>query len=285
MHRTLLSIVHDLAHGVFHFEGKIWRTMPMLMLHPGQLTRRYIDGQRARFVSPLALFLFTVFLMFATFEALGPGEFGRGIADGWNAVPATTAPPHTLVAQAIAAAERDRASLRAAGRSTVAIDGRLAKLRQRTPAAGRVEVHSKVGWLDAGLQRARENPRLTVYQVQGAAYKYSWALIVLSTPLVALLFLGPRRFGLYDHATFVTYSIAFMSLLAIVLQLIQALNGPPWLFVGLLVLVPPAHMFVQLRGAYVLSLFGAAWRTVLLLAAAWLTLAAFVVGVIALEVT
>ena len=71
VHRTLMSIGHDLLHGVFHLEGKIWRTLPMLVLRPGELTRRYIDGERARFVSPLALFLFTVFLMFASFSALG----------------------------------------------------------------------------------------------------------------------------------------------------------------------------------------------------------------------
>ena len=37
----------------------------------GQLTRRYIDGERARFVSPMALFLFSVFLMFAVFQRVG----------------------------------------------------------------------------------------------------------------------------------------------------------------------------------------------------------------------
>src|ERR1043165_6971337 len=67
VHRSLGSIVHDLAHGVFHFEGRIWRTAAMVPWRPGELTRRYVRGERARFVSPLALYLFTVFLMFATF--------------------------------------------------------------------------------------------------------------------------------------------------------------------------------------------------------------------------
>ena len=65
VHRTLAAYGHDLLHGVFHFEGKIWRTLPMLAWRPGELTRRYIHGERAKFVSPLALFLFSVFLMFA----------------------------------------------------------------------------------------------------------------------------------------------------------------------------------------------------------------------------
>jgi len=65
VHRSMASLGHDIAHGVFHFEGKIWKTVPMLALHPGQLTRRYVHGERAKFVSPMALFLFAVFLLFA----------------------------------------------------------------------------------------------------------------------------------------------------------------------------------------------------------------------------
>ena len=53
--RSLQAFGHDLLHGVFHFEGKIWRTLPMLAWRPGELTRRYIDGERAKFVSPMAL--------------------------------------------------------------------------------------------------------------------------------------------------------------------------------------------------------------------------------------
>lgn len=71
VHRTILAIGHEIAHGVFHFEGKLWRTLPMLMFRPGDLTRRYVHGERARFITPLALFLFSVFLMFATFSWIG----------------------------------------------------------------------------------------------------------------------------------------------------------------------------------------------------------------------
>lgn len=71
LHRTIGGFLHDLVHGAFHFEGKFWRTLPMLLFRPGALTRRYIDGERARFVSPMAMFLFTVFLMFAVFQMVG----------------------------------------------------------------------------------------------------------------------------------------------------------------------------------------------------------------------
>jgi hypothetical protein len=54
IHRTLSAFWHDLLHGVLHFEGKTWRTLPLLVWRPGELTRRYVDGERARFVSPIA---------------------------------------------------------------------------------------------------------------------------------------------------------------------------------------------------------------------------------------
>jgi Protein of unknown function (DUF3667) len=72
VHRTLASFGHDIAHSVLHLDGKIWRTLPMLAWHPGELTRRYIHGERAKFVSPIALFLFMVFLTFAVFHRLAP---------------------------------------------------------------------------------------------------------------------------------------------------------------------------------------------------------------------
>jgi Protein of unknown function (DUF3667) len=87
IHRSLLSLGHDILHGVFHFEGRIWRTLPQLFFHPGRLTRRYIDGERAKFVSPMALFLFTVFLMFAVFSFTGGALLDdSGVEDGANVV-------------------------------------------------------------------------------------------------------------------------------------------------------------------------------------------------------
>ncbi|MEE3623107.1 DUF3667 domain-containing protein [Nitrospirillum sp. BR 11752] len=64
VHRSMLHIVEEFFHGILHFDSKVWRTFPMLAFRPGSLTRRYVQGHRVRYVSPLALFLFCVFLMF-----------------------------------------------------------------------------------------------------------------------------------------------------------------------------------------------------------------------------
>ncbi|WP_035375337.1 DUF3667 domain-containing protein [Pseudoduganella violaceinigra] len=68
LHKSVLHLGEELLHGLLHFDTKGWRTLPLLVMRPGELTRRYIDGQRTRFVSPLALFLFMMFFMFFVFS-------------------------------------------------------------------------------------------------------------------------------------------------------------------------------------------------------------------------
>ena len=136
----------------------------------------------------------------------------------------------------------------------------------------------KTGWpaLDRGISKANANPGLVLYKLQSSAYKYSWALIPISTPFVALLFLWRRRFGLYDHAIFVTYSLAFMMLMVIALMLLGVAGvASGWIVLAVFAL-PPLHMFRQLRGAYTLRRVSALWRTAALLVFAWAALLTFV---------
>ena len=130
VHRSLKGFWHDLVHGAFHFEGKIWRTLPLLAWRPGELTRRYVEGERARFVSPIALFLFSVFMMFAVFTVIG-GPFT------YDGTPETSA-------EARAEAERDFAREQAESRAELA---ELERERQRLVAAGQptAQVDSAIG--------------------------------------------------------------------------------------------------------------------------------------------
>lgn len=278
LHRTLGSIGHDILHGVFHFEGKIWRTLPMLLFRPGALTRRYVHGERARFVSPLAMFLFTMFLMFATIHALA-GEFKLPETD-----PADLAKTPVQIARELNAADAKARTLRGDIRtaekadqptekleaSLELIENRMDSLRDAKAAKdgkGGQVVGVKTGMaaFDSAIKKANGNPELILYKLQSNAYKYSWALIPLSVPFVWLLFFWRRDLRMYDHAVFVTYSLTFMSLLTIALTIAWFANLPtPWIPI-LGVFVPPLHTFFQLRGAYRISFFGAAIRTFFLM--------------------
>ena len=74
---SLLHFGEEVLHNILHFDAKAWRTVLLLVARPGLLTRRYIDGQRTRYVSPLALFLFTMFLMYFVFSLTGGMSVSR----------------------------------------------------------------------------------------------------------------------------------------------------------------------------------------------------------------
>lgn len=293
VHKTIASIGHDLLHGVFHFEGKIWRTLPMLVAKPGALTRRYIAGERAKFVSPLALFLFSMFLMFAVIHAIG-GEFnGDGLTPvaGKESVAQFDAATANID-QEIAAAKRrlDKARTEADRRSASTELAALQGSRAAVEAARNASIGAKAGerattiadfktgWprLDAGIAKANANPGLAIYKLQASAYKYSWALIPISVPFVALLFLWRRRYHLYDHTIFVIYSLDCMTLLVTVLTLAGEIGVPSSVVATVGTFGPPIHLYKQLRGAYQLRRFSAFWRTGALVVFAFLALTLFI---------
>lgn len=71
-HRSLWHLAEEVAHGLFHFDTKAWRTLPMVIFRPGTLTHNFVYGQRARYISPLATFLLCVFFMFFAFSMAAP---------------------------------------------------------------------------------------------------------------------------------------------------------------------------------------------------------------------
>jgi hypothetical protein len=127
-----------------------------------------------------------------------------------------------------------------------------------------------VGWpalqkrLEHGAKELKDNPSLAFYKIKIASYKYSWALIPLSVPVMWLLFFWRRDIHLYDHAIFITYSISFMMMFLILLTLAAAFGVSGAIWGTALGIVPPLHLYKQLRHAYGLSRFGAFLRLFLL---------------------
>ncbi len=289
VHRSFGAIGHDLAHGVFHFEGRIWRTLPMLLFRPGELTRRYAHGERARFVSPMALFLFIVFVLFAMLSVVGAHlempEMGSARERAATSQIRTALADNARV-QAKLTQERAATTDAAATRR---LDAKIAEVRREATMLEKtgetldspdLEQLAKIrtGWkrLDKGLAKAAENPNLILYKLQSNAYKFAWVLIPFSLPFMWLLFPFSRRFTLYDHAVFVTYSLCFVSLLGMALGLLGMIPvGAGWLLLTATILIP-LHMYRQLRGAYGVSRIGGIVRMLLMFVAANVALLAFV---------
>lgn len=288
VHRSLGAFGHDLLHGVFHFEGKVWRTLPMLAWRPGELTRRYIEGERATFVGPLPLFLFCVFLMFAVVSQAAHFNFNP------EKVQEQVGKNIQKEEARLKELEASRAAAAAAGQETARLDSQIEEGRNDVELARAIakdgvvegsrvrmanDVTAMPRSLDQAWRKAKANPELLLFKVKSNGYKYSWALIPLSLPLMWLLFPFSRRWRMYDHTVFVTYSLCFMTLLVVA--------GSLWRLTGyggtaLLLLVPPVHMYRQLRGAYGLGRFSALWRASIMCVGALTIACLFVAGLLAL---
>ncbi len=287
VHRTASALFHDIAHGVFHFEGRTWHTLPLLFWRPGELTRRYVAGERVNFVSPMALFLFSVFLMVAVFGMVGgpfgpittqnPAALAKARTDAANELNKVVAEQTKLRAQ--------KAALKAKGEKDPAINERLGELASEeadlrlvtkgilTPTVKNepmnVNFKTDIPGVDHVIRHYAANPDLAAYKLQSSAYKFSWALIPISLPFIWLMFIFRRGVGMYDHAIFATYSLSAMTLMVVVLSLAQAVGLWGNVIGAILVFFPPWHMYRQLKGAYGLGRFGALWRTFFLIIAAY----------------
>jgi hypothetical protein len=316
VHRKLSHLGEELLHGVVHFDGRIWRTLPLLVFNPGRLTREWIEGRRTRYVSPLAAFLFTVFVMFFAFSFLQLG----GTAEVAAPAPEHRAAAAEAVLKARAAvddAERELSAAPDSGPLSTARDttrGGLSHAEARLKAiddesagpapairadglkagswqaevrdavlAGNVVTNTGSKTIDERIEKKLLNPDLALYKVQQAFYKFSFLLVPLSIPMVALLFAWKRGFTFYDHGVFVLYSLTFVAMtamLAVVLQGAPRIIGS--VYGSLASIAVPVHMYAQLKGTYGLGWFSALWRTLALLVLSLLVLSVFVALIVVL---
>jgi len=355
IHRSLFHMVEELLHGMFHFDTKAWRTIPMLIFKPGQLTRNYIEGHRVRYVSPLALFLFMVFLSFFVAsltnddveqKAISPAVKQAQLKDYVTQLEAANA----AVAKANGAlndaskhggdideakenledAKKDASEIQksvqdlttelnaaraAAAKADTTKDGEAkggtgstvtgtddaknsspatigeashqgevvhstnpriekfaSKLRNKTIDTGSPS-------MDLAIKHALNNPELALYKLKNTVYKYSFMLVPISLPFMWSLFFWRRNVKMFDHAVFVLYSLCFMSVLFIATVLVSIAGAKPEV-AGVATLIPPIHIFAQLRGAYKLGAFSAFWRTCILVIVAFIVLILFMLFVL-----
>ena len=270
VHRSLLHLAEELLHGIFHFETRAWRTLAELAWRPGRMIREYIHGRRARYVPPLALFLFMMFALFLVFSmTTSVGETGD-------------APAHGAAATPTAAASGGASSVRAGDTHWLAL-----VMRGKRP-LGEEELHrelvNNVPWIarpsfEHKILHAANNRELAIYKIKSGAPKYAILLVPLTLPLLWLLFIRRRDVRLFDHVGFSFYSLSAMAMLLIVLSLLDAI-GLALVGEALKVLLPPVMFFMQLRGTYQLTRLGALWRTGVLLLYALLATAAYLLFVI-----
>jgi len=251
VHRSVLHLIEEFFHGLFHLDGKIIRTAPLLLFRPGALTRRYIEGQRVRFVSPIGMFLFTIFLMFFAVSTIDADQMVRPDI-------ALSAPDPAKLQADISNARQEMSQATGDAAAIGAVEDALQKAQKavaakpadaRPPSAKPADAappsaeptedgddlfSSPLGldWRALSKKLAKKDdlfslggpevekrvrasladPDLLVFKLRSAASEFSFLLVPVSVPFLWLMFLWKRRIYLYDHVIFSLHSLSFMAL-------------------------------------------------------------------------
>ncbi|HWT51396.1 MAG TPA: DUF3667 domain-containing protein [Caulobacter sp.] len=70
-HRSILHLIWEAIEGMFHLDGRLASTLPLLFFRPGKLARDYMEGRIVRHVPPFRTFLVALLLfIFAAEHAI-----------------------------------------------------------------------------------------------------------------------------------------------------------------------------------------------------------------------
>jgi Protein of unknown function (DUF3667) len=248
---SLREIAHEAGEELLHLDGKLLDTLRLLLTAPGRLTREFLEGRRARYLSPLRLYL-TCSVVFFFVMALVPVKGDLGIGTVKEETAAGT------VSRPLNAAERDS----------------LARMFERKA--------KKVGGIwGAGLRgfaRAEAEPDAARHEMVQAMPKIMFVLVPFFALVTGLVY-RRRRLHYPTHLIFALHVFAFYFTISAVARLTR-LTGVPAVgtVAGLAVMVATlGYLWLALRRMYggrrwttalrlvtVLFLFGVGFLTVIM---------------------
>jgi hypothetical protein len=242
-HRSILRLTREAIDGLFDLDGRLWLTLPDLVLRPARLTRSYLDGHRVGQIPPFRLFLIVVVLVFLV-GGLGAQKPQRANVD---------------------------LTLDLGGQRTVfKTEPDMQSVLKDEMAAGR---NKGDAWIVARAQAAARDPQRFAAAMTTWAQRLAIFTLPLSAALLGLTFFWRREIYLFDHLIFSMHSLSFQGLLISAVMLGGLATD--WSMLGLV--AAPTHLFVHLRGTYRIGIFGALWRMIVLFLVSLLALA-FAVG-------
>lgn len=288
-HKSIWKLTVESFESLFHFDGRLWQTMPRLLTSPGGLTRDYLDGKRAFQIPPFRMFL--VILLIAFFvghQASKSVEFeGAPVQVGVDqtraradiAADPNMSPSEKAMAEAvldgdltgIGQAARDRAEENRKGvTASVGQKAAEAEGERRSGATlstdlglteGSAAAESLQHWFEERAKAVNDDPERFFLILEIWAHRVAVAALPVSAILLTLLFVFQRRFYVFDHLVFSMHSLSFqLILLTTILGLSMVIGTAAW-WLGLLA---PAHLFLHMRGTYGTSVAGTLLRMTLL---------------------
>ena len=241
--RAVIGLVQDVFVDTLAIDGKLARTLFLLLSRPGRLARRYLDGKRVSYSPPFRLYLFaSVFFFLAAFSFVHVGPVET------TDVMITDEMMRELETSDPAAAER----LREWAEKQNAGPGVAENAESETgeePAGDGVNLsfsdsswddanYNGPAWLEPYLrrmfesgQRAVQDPRLFVSESRQNLPRVLLLAPVIYALLLLLLYVYRRKFYVYDHFVISLYMHAALYaylLLAMLLSVVPVIGGWIW---------------------------------------------------------
>jgi len=70
LNRPFLSVVKEAMHELLDIDNKLWLTLKTLIIKPGELTKEFSQGKRAKYTPPLRLYLVISIVFFILFTGI-----------------------------------------------------------------------------------------------------------------------------------------------------------------------------------------------------------------------
>lgn len=268
--RSVWHLVVEGFESFFHFDGRFWRTLPNLALHPARLTREYLDGKRAFQIPPLRLFLIVLLLVFFTGGLhLGDREHTQVEVKSLDQLkPAERAEVQKALGQA------HLGVIPGASLNVNLKDGAASRPADQ-PGVDK-NLHGFGAWMHQQGEVARKNPELFTMVLESWAHRFAFLMLPISALFLSILFVFQRRFYVFDHLIFSMHSLSFQGMLLSAMFLLGQLTT----YSGLLLLASPVHLFVHMRGTYGVSIIGTLLRMALLFIGTMVAVAFLMTGLI-----
>jgi hypothetical protein len=243
-HRSIWRLTAEAFEGLTDLDGRIWQTLPRLILRPGRLTRDYLIGHRASQVPPFRIFLIVVLLVF----------FVGGLdlqANKQNLKFANLDSPEIQKSMS----PSDRADMQKG------LDGFKAEMSKPKASAKPSEK-----WLRAQLVKAMNNEEAYKAAIAQWAERFAILMLPIAAIMLTVLFVFKKGVYVFDHLIFSMHSLSFQGLLlSVIFGLGLVTSWGPWLL-----FLSPVHLFVHMRGTYKISWYGTLIRMFLLfIGSAW----------------
>ena len=72
---SMKEVAGDVTHSLLHLDSRVWQTVRLLVLRPGELTREFIAGRHQLYLPPFRLYLAVSILYFALSALLPDSDF------------------------------------------------------------------------------------------------------------------------------------------------------------------------------------------------------------------